>query len=219
MALDECMWPWTGNHPAVVFIPRKPNPPGFKVHCLCVQSTRTERPYCFHFIPDLHELGESLTPTSILDSMKNIILEYMPHSMLTMDSWYTMFGWVEANRDCSAVGSLKANQLPYMDLFTHNLKQKEFRTFVNSNNNVVLTVFADENIVRTMSNGFMIGPPLRVEATGEGLRGIPFLPPRLSANALRNLQEWNHQDLVALARAIGESTGNSYVVLFMVIKN
>jgi hypothetical protein len=48
--LDETIWPWKGKHPKTVFIERKPNPCGFNVLTLCFPSTRTGRPYCYHFV-------------------------------------------------------------------------------------------------------------------------------------------------------------------------
>lgn len=203
--LQECLWPWSGDHPGVIFIPQKVNSSGFKVHCLCVKSTQTQRPYCFHFLPDLYANGEPLSPETVLNNVKSTALEYMPGSTLVMGMWYTLFDWVEFNKDFPVVGSLKTNQVPYIDLFSYNLKHKEFRTFTNGN--VILTVFADDEVVRTVTNSFHIVSPKETDLVQLSIpSSIPFSPTRLSEDALINLQQWSLRDLKSLAHAIGEST-------------
>jgi hypothetical protein len=68
-SLDETIWPWKGKHEKTVFIERKPNPFGFKVLSLCFSSTRTNRPYCYHFIP---ELFASLSVADILNEFHGV---------------------------------------------------------------------------------------------------------------------------------------------------
>ncbi len=85
MVLDEAMWEWKADHPAVVSIPRKPKSRGVKAFIVSFAFTHTDYPYCWHFIPDIARPG--LNAATTLDMIHRIIQPYAPVS-ITTDSWF-----------------------------------------------------------------------------------------------------------------------------------
>lgn len=195
-ALDETILPWFGGDPAVKCIPRKPNGTGFKIFTICVQLTRTKRPFCVYFCMDVD--SSAINVATILDQTKEILPSWLT---IIADSWFGSLGWMEKNSKLALTFAIQENQQSHIwDVFAHDLQQQQYRMFTNGK--IILSVYKDASLVRTASTCFTAKPPRTEPPTI--LQQIR-LPPRLSEAAMEKLRDFSLLDLQSLAYAVGES--------------
>jgi len=202
---DETIWPWKGDHPAIVHIERKPNATGFKVFNVCFPLTLSNRPYCVFFIPDLSR--PSISVTNSLDTLISSLPLSSTRS-ITMDNWFCMLGWLYSHPQYNLTFSVKeAQDSNLFSIFSYELPEHHYRTFQKGH--VILTVFADVSLVRTASTCFnaSLPPPTTIQSISPSPLEITQLPPRLSVEAIQVLEQLSVDDLRALASTIGEAKG------------
>ena len=214
-SLDEQIWHWNGEDPSCIYIPRKPNPNGFKIICICAWLTSSRRPYCYHFIPDL--ANDKITPSLALDCT----LQLLPRkrTSVTADCWFGSLNWLEHNKDSLYTLAIGANQRPYLTrVFALNLKPSEWRTFTNDK--IVMTVFADNKLMVTATTCFdvLLDPIFKIKS--QSAVELTDLKPRFSVEAAEIFSSLPLDDLKVLSANFGERISiyfYKYIVIFLLI--
>jgi hypothetical protein len=159
--LDETGWQWLGTHGGLVHIERKPHEDVFKVLTLCLTFSRIQRqdssvfksnfqnrPYCYHFIPDI--TAKHIGPYAALNQFEMILPK---ECSLVADAWFGMKSWMECHKSLSLTFALSPAQADGLwQLFGHGLEFKQYRTF--SNGKIIVTLFKDAALVVTASTAF-----------------------------------------------------------------
>jgi hypothetical protein len=201
-ALDETIWGWKGNHAGVIFIERKPKGEGFKVLTFCTKFTRSGRSFCYHFIPDIQA---NLSVYQVLDQFGTVIPKGMT---IAADNWFGMLNWLQFHANLDWTLAVKETQQEQLwKIFGHDLHFGEYRSFFNGK--MVLTVFADNSIVKTASTHFNVENVDPSVQHSNQLLSTNIVPPpfQLSEDAAKILATLPHEDLKKLAAHIGKSTG------------
>ena len=74
---------------------------------------------------------------------------------LTCDSWFGIKNWLKHYKSISTALTMHGTQVGGLwQLFNHNLKQHEYRTFTN--NKLIINVFQDKKLLKTISTVFKI---------------------------------------------------------------
>ncbi len=207
MSLDETMWVWKSDHPAVIHIPRKPKGQGMKIFTFCFKFTTTDLPYLVHFEPDLGRPG--LLASDVLDIADQLFANF-PNIAITTDAWFSrVTRMVGANHVLctTSLGNDEEQELTRVGGW--RLKMHEYRVFQCGQR--VFTIYQDNDLMRTATTCFdvqplnpAVRPPQRAAA------GVHRpLPPRLSVDAVAHLLKFDKPDLEVLASAFGESKGMS----------
>lgn len=210
--LDETMWEWSSDHPAVVSIPRKPNSKGVKVFTYCFKFTHSDLPYCFHFIPDITRPGFSAA--AMLD-IADIVYHDYPNTSVTTDSWFSRLPRMRGGAHVLSTTSLGTDEEAALTRVVRaNLTYHQYRTFRSGD--ICLTFFLDNDLMRTASNCFEVRASSSAFTTTRWStgRGAEALPPRLSLGAIGPLLQLSSADLEVLASAFGEARGLTHTIKF-----
>jgi hypothetical protein len=126
---------------------------------------------------------------------------------LTCDSWFGVKSWLEHHKSTPITLAMADTQGSGLwQLFSHNLKKYEYRTFTN--NKFIITFFQDNNLMRTASTVFKIGDLNPSFKTPFEALETNVQPPsmQLSDSALKCLQSFPKEDLIKLATNLGKQT-------------
>ena len=207
--IDETMWKWTGQDSRIVFIERKPKSMGWKVITMAVAFSKVNLPYLY-FMPDVGT--SALNVSTVLDTIKKILPVKIP---LTMDAWFGSPDWMQSNKDISITCCVSQQRLSHVwNVLSHNLKCGQYRIFTNGS--IIVSVFADEKIMKTATTFFRIRNNQQSSSNDnnsneiilDNKQSIDYIqPPRLSASSIPILQQHSLEDLKALASCLGENTG------------
>lgn len=215
--LDETIWPWTGNHYAVVYIPRKPNTTGLKAITLCVTMTRSNRSYCIDIVPDISE--PQLDPAACLD-MAVQTMQSLGLQSLIADAWFGSLNALHRHTDVFISFSIGGTRgAAIFPVFHHNLNWRDYRLFRKEG--VILSVYADNAILSVASTLYEVTTLVRSEnpivsgarlATAPTLAQLSNLPPRFSPqfrDLLLAAQNLPKSDIMVLATYVGEAKGTA----------
>jgi len=136
-----------------------------------------------------------------------------------MDSWFGMKSWMERHYKLlvtSAMSDVQGGGL--WQLFSHNLKYKEYRTFWNGK--IAITFFQDETLMKTASTCFKIAELDSSIVTPIQALETNIEPPsmQLSKDAVMKLTKFSKEDLVKLAVALGKPSSKWYLFKMIIIR-
>lgn len=131
MVYDETMLAWTAADIAVVEVKDKPIKKGVKVFNVSFRLEKTDRSYCWHFIPDLGP--DRISVAAALD----LALASLPTSrshVLTADKWFGSISWAQAHPAARVVFNLSRNQDDALfSLLERGLPEGHYRVYRWSN--------------------------------------------------------------------------------------
>jgi hypothetical protein len=200
-SLDETMWPWTGEHHALVFIPRKPHQHGFKVQTIVFRLAYSNRPFAFSFSPELDSKHPG--PYDCLGWLHKVV-KNIPHIEVTFDSWYTQLNWVEKHSSLPVTGGLRtAGAIGLYEIFTYGLKRNDYRVFKKGD--LLVCAYLDEGQMVTITNSYCIIEVGSNEETDSEEKELENNR-RMSTAGIEALKSLPKSDLQYLLREIGKST-------------
>lgn len=200
-SFDESMWPWHGDHEATVHIDRKPKPDGFKNFMLAVNIEKINRPFCIFFHPDVNK--EHLSVGSSLALLKQIITDM--ELSVTCDSWFGNYNYMISNKGYDMTFAVTNDQPTTLwHVLSHDLIYGEYRTFTNGV--IVVTIFNDAALVRTISTHFTVADKLIRNRINSSLAATK-LPPRLNTSDFEIIKTLSLEGLKNLSKDLGESVG------------
>ncbi len=129
---------------------------------------------------------------------------------LTMDAWFPGLNWARAHKDIPVTIALDSTEhQDLMRIFTFELKKGEYRVFRSGP--VILSVFEDNNTVRTISTAHLARSPFGIIPTPiqPSAAEVAGLEPLLSAEAVPILLQLSASDLKILAQKIGVPYSNA----------
>lgn len=207
MVLDETMLAWTADDVAVVEAPDKPIKMGVKVFNVSCRLEKTNRSYCWHFVPDI---GPDRIPVSVSLDLALASLPSHHGFAITADKWFGSIAWAQAHPEAHVVFNLSQNQEDsLLSLLERGLPDGHYRLYRWSN--TILSLWRNGNVFRVLSTAHSIADPsspnlLLPPATVAQRVG---LPPRLKPSTAVSLAVLDLPALEDLARAFGESGGNT----------
>lgn len=207
MVLDETMLAWTADDIAVVEAPDKPITKGVKVFNVSCRLEKTNRSYCWHFMPDL---GPDRIPVSV--SLDLAFASLLSHHglVITADKWFGSIAWAQAHPEARVVFNLNRNQEDsLLSLLEQGLPEGHYRVYRWSN--TILSLWRNGDVFRVLSTAHSIADPalpnsLLPPATVAQRVG---LPPRLKASTAVSLAVLDLPALEDLAHGFGETGGNT----------
>lgn len=205
-AVDESMVPWRGDSEFSITIPRKPKSTGLRFYVLSFPLTSTGQPIVYHVIPDLRI--PFYGGKEVLDEMALVLPEGRTIS-ITADAFFGTPSWLKAQEkgfytlSCSSV--CEQSLFP---LFASDLGPKEYRNFFNGIN--VVTLWQDNVLVITTSNLHTPQPLPHHDLQGR-YRGVNLTgrTPILSIESIQKLMTFPHEELKAMAKAMGKSSSGT----------
>lgn len=220
VAIDESSWAYHGPTDFHVFLPRKPEPNMIRAYTAAMPLAITNRPYCVGVLPDIRR--PTYSDAEILGWSKELLhgRDCFPvcdclvqdGAGWTVDKFFGNLSHLESSPNQRLTMAISAKRLGAIGVIGKlGLKHQETRMFRKGN--ILLSVYADNKVLWTVSNCFgvkeSLDPDLRYRGTNMS-RNVPCL----SEQAYQNLLGWQKGDLQSLAQRLGVSnSGKSKEVL------
>ncbi len=207
VTLDESIWRGKADWIFIREHPDKPIPLGLKVFTLAFRLPKTDRPYCYHFWPDLNT--KCLSAASVL----NLALAALPRDaqvVMTADRFFGSLDWALAHPEQAVIFNVNLNaECSLFSALEKDIPQGHYRVY--KIRNALLSLFHDSNMMRVISTAHttvdanttsvVMLPPTAQESAG--------LVPRLTAPATVDLAMLKTETLQELAALFGESTSGT----------
>lgn len=207
MVLDETIWKRTADEPDVVDTHGKPIRRGVKVFNLSFRLDKTNRSYCYHFVPDLG--ADRLTVSNSLDAALSALPDPSRH-VITADRWFGSIRWALAHPEAHVVMRLAENQENELITFMlQGMHKDDLRLFAWRH--LILSLWlpgerfcvlsSAHSVTHASASPPLIAPPIAAQRVG--------LPPRLSVPTTCDLAVLPLPSLQELCRLVGAAPGGN----------